>query len=65
MIAAPISWRSTMDGLIARPTSATFTSLVTLMRPVSMSTAISAPAPPSIQKGVMSGDCPVSGFAFS
>ena len=32
---------------------------------LSPSTAISAPAPPSIQNGVMSRDCPVSGFAFS
>ena len=64
MIAAPVSWRSTARGLMAWPTSATFTSFVTLMRPVSTSTAISAPAPPSIQNGVMSDDCPVSGSAF-
>ena len=56
--------RSTDAGLIARPTSATFTSFVTLTRPVSQSTSISAPAPPSIQKGVMSGDWPVAGSGF-
>src|SRR5882672_10528415 len=52
MIAPPESCVSTMRGLIGVPTSATFTSLVTRTRPVSVSTSTSTPVAPTIQNGV-------------
>ena len=60
MIAAPESCVSTIFGLIGVPTSATLTSRATRTRPVSVSTSISTPLPPTIQNGVASLVRPVA-----
>jgi len=57
----PESCVSTMRGLIGLPQSATLTSFSIFTWPVSVSTAISTPAPATIQNGVAFGVMPVPG----